>query len=508
MSDFTDLVDLAAERLGASAVATNDDFFASKDNLLKASAPIFIEGKYTDRGKWMDGWESRRRRTPGHDWCIVRLGLPGMVRGVVVDTAFFRGNFPESCSLEACSVSGHPDADQLTSPATVWTEILPKSCLEGDTQNRFVIDAPQRFTHLRLNIHPDGGVARLRAYGDVVPEIRWLGRPGAEVDLASVENGALVIACNDMFFGSRHNLIMPGRGVNMGDGWETKRSRGKGPDWVLLALAAEGTIERIEVDTLHFKGNAPESCAVSVIHAPGATVADLMRKDAEWTEVLARTKLEPHTRHYFDADVRVHPAATHVRFRIWPDGGVSRLRLLGTVTREGREAFGVRRLNLLAPADAERDFRSCCGSAAWAQRMAMGRPFENLAEMRIANAEVWAKLTPEDWQEAFRAHPRIGEKKADSTADASPMSRRWAEDEQSEASSATRATLDALGEVNKKYEAKFGHIYIVCATGKSAEEMLALAEQRLGNDPASELGNAGDEQRKITDIRLHKLVHG
>ena len=508
MTDFTELVDLAAERLGGAILTANDEFFAEKENLLKAAKPVFIDGKYTDRGKWMDGWETRRRRTEGHDWCIVRLGLPGRVRGVVVDTAFFRGNYPDHCSIEAASVPGQPSVDELLASGTTWTEILAKSKLEGDSANRFEIDRDLRATHLRLHIYPDGGVARLRVHGDVLPDPRWMGRAGASVDLAAAEHGGLVLACNDMFFGSRHNLVMPGRSLNMGDGWETKRSRGKGPDWVLLALAAEGTLERIEVDTLHFKGNAPESCAVSVIHAPGATVADLTRKEAEWTEVLARTKLEPHTRHYFDADVRVHPAATHVRFRIWPDGGVSRLRLLGTVTREGREAFGVRRLNLLGPADAERELRSCCGSAAWAQRMAMGRPFQNLAEMRVANAEVWAKLTPEDWQEAFRAHPRIGEKKADSTADASPMSRRWAEDEQSEASSATRATLDALVEVNKKYEAKFGHIYIVCATGKSAEEMLAIAEQRLGNDPASELGNAGDEQRKITDIRLHKLVHG
>ncbi len=507
MSDFTELVDLAAERLGASAVVTNDDFFASKDNLLKASAPIFIEGKYTDRGKWMDGWESRRRRTPGHDWCIVRLGLPGMVRGVVVDTAFFRGNFPESCSIEACSVPGHPDPQRLTSPATVWTEILPKSLLKGDTQNRFTLEAPQRFTHLRLNIFPDGGVARLRVYGDVVPDIRWLGRPGAEVDLASVENGALVLGCNDMFFGSRHNLIMPGRGVNMGDGWETKRSRRAGPDWVIVALGAQGTIDRIEVDTSHFKGNAPESCAVEVIQAPTASLEQLIANDG-WTEVLARTKLQPHTRHHYDGDVRAHAPATHARFRIWPDGGVSRLRLFGTVTREGREAFGVRRLNLLAPVDAAHDLRSCCGSAAWAERMAMGRPYRSLAEMRAANAEVWGKLGPDDWQEAFRAHPRIGEKKADSGAASSAMAKRWAEDEQSEASHATAATLRALMLVNQEYEAKFGHIYIVCATGKSAEEMLALAEQRVGNDAATELRNAAEEQRKITDIRLHKLVHG
>src|SRR5215210_412905 len=170
--DFTELIDLAAERLGGAVLFANDDFFAPKENLLKASAPVFIEGKYTDRGKWMDGWESRRRRTPGYDWCLIRLGLPGRLRGVVVDTSYFKGNYPEQCSIEACTVEGQPDVEQLLSESTLWTEVLPQSELKGDSQNSFAIEAGERFTHLRFKIYPDGGVARLRVYGEVVPDWR------------------------------------------------------------------------------------------------------------------------------------------------------------------------------------------------------------------------------------------------------------------------------------------------------------------------------------------------
>src|SRR5262249_23156497 len=237
--EFTDLIDLASERLGGAVLFANDDFFAPKENLLKASDPVFIEGKYTDRGKWMDGWESRRRRTPGFDWCIVRLGLPGIIRGVVVDTSFFRGNYPEECSIEGCAVDRRPAVDELTGEGMNWTSVLPQSELKGDSLNSFAIENDQRFTHLRFKIFPDGGVARLRVYGEVVPDFEALKARG-EVDLAAAKNGGLVLSCSDMFFGHRHNLIMPGRAVNMSDGWETKRRRGPGHDWVVIKLGHPG----------------------------------------------------------------------------------------------------------------------------------------------------------------------------------------------------------------------------------------------------------------------------
>jgi allantoicase len=233
--NFTELIDLASERVGGAVLLANDDFFAPKENLLRASAPVFIEGKYTDRGKWMDGWESRRRRTPGFDWCIIRLGLPGVVRGVVVDTSFFRGNYPEHCSLEGATFSGLPTEAELTSDTVAWVPLLPQMPLSGDSQNPFPIQYNERVTHLRFKIFPDGGVARLRVYGEVVPDWDPLKRAG-HIDLAAVENGGLVLSCSDMFFGHRHNLIMPGRAANMSDGWETKRRRGPGHDWAIIKL--------------------------------------------------------------------------------------------------------------------------------------------------------------------------------------------------------------------------------------------------------------------------------
>lgn len=336
--DLTELIDLASERVGGAVLYANDEFFAPKENLLKPSAPVFIEGKYTDLGKWMDGWESRRRRTPGFDWCLIRLGLPGRLRGVVVDTSHFKGNYPEQCSIEACAVEGHPDVEQLLDESTRWIEVLPQSQLTGDSPNLFPIEHPERFTHLRLKIYPDGGVARLRVYGEVVPDWQKLIGRGSEIDLAAVEHGGLVLACSDMFFGHRHNLIMPGRALNMSDGWETKRRRGPGHDWTVIQLGTAGRVRRVEVDTAHFKGNFPESCAIEACDITTTGQANAAGDfDAwEWKPLLPRTRLQAHTRHFFEDELTDAGIITHVRFSIFPDGGVSRLRLMGVIG--GRDA--------------------------------------------------------------------------------------------------------------------------------------------------------------------------
>jgi allantoicase len=325
--NFTELVDLASDKLGGAVLLANDEFFAPRENLLKAAAPIFLEGEYTDRGKWMDGWETRRRRTPGFDWCIIRLGLPGIIRGVVVDTSFFRGNYPEHCSLEGATLGGLSDEGELSGDKIQWTQLLAQVPLVGDSQNSFAVEYASKITHLRFNIFPDGGVARLRAYGEVLPDFDRLKRTGGQVDLAAVENGGRVLSCSDMFFGHRHNLIMPGRGVNMSDGWETKRRRGPGYDWVIIKLGAPGKIERIEVDTSHFKGNFPESCSLEACHGEELTIEELTDLSVAWNSVLPRTKLHAHTRHSFESEILDTGASTHVRFNIFPDGGVSRLRV-------------------------------------------------------------------------------------------------------------------------------------------------------------------------------------
>jgi allantoicase len=326
---FTELIDLALEKLGGAVLVANDEFFAAKENLLKTEQPIFIEGKYTDLGKWMDGWETRRRRTPGYDWCIVRLGLPGIIRGVVVDTSFFRGNYPEHCSLEACTIEGLPTVDDLTSEIVIWTQLLPQLQLAGDTQNSFPVDSEQRYTHLRFKIYPDGGVARLRVYGEVVPNWDRLQSIGGDVDLAAVENGGVVLECSDMFFGHRHNLIMPGRAANMSDGWETKRRRGPGHDWTIIRLGKPGQVLRLEVDTAWFKGNYPDSCALEGVSAGNLPEDKLTDLSVEWQSILPRTKLQAHTRHFFEKEILDAGVVSHLRFNIFPDGGVSRLRVYG-----------------------------------------------------------------------------------------------------------------------------------------------------------------------------------
>lgn len=332
--DFTELIDLASERLGGAVLVANDEFFAPKENLLKASAPIFLEGEYTDRGKWMDGWETRRRRTPGFDWCILRLGLPGIVRGIVVDTSFFRGNYPEHCSLEGATFLGLPTDEELTSDAVQWIPLLAQVPLAGDSQNSFAVQYAEKLTHLRLNIYPDGGVARLRAYGEVVPDFARLQRSGGYIDLVAIENGGRVLSCSDMFFGHRHNLIMPGRATNMSDGWETKRRRGPGHDWAIIKLGAPGEIHRVEVDTSYFKGNFPESCSLEACYGENLTADELTDLSVPWNNVLPRTRLQAHTRHWFEEELLDIGPVTHLRFNIFPDGGVSRLRVYGSLSSQ------------------------------------------------------------------------------------------------------------------------------------------------------------------------------
>ena len=326
---FTDLIDLASERAGGAVLLANDEFFAPKEGLIKATPAEWREGLYTERGKWMDGWETRRRRTPGYDWSVLRLGIPGVIRGVVVDTSFFRGNYPESCSIEAATVLGTPDAESLAANAQ-WTEILPRSPLQGDTRNLFSVSDASSFTHLRLNIYPDGGVARLRVHGEGVFDATRH-HPGSEIDLAAAENGGQVLLCSDMFFGDRHNLIMPGRSTHMGNGWETRRRRGPGHDWTIVKLATRGTLHRIEIDTDHYKGNAPGRCMVEACDAvsvPNGDVQGLAERIGAWRALVHESPLQPHARHQF-TELAHHGASTHVRLNIYPDGGIARMRLYG-----------------------------------------------------------------------------------------------------------------------------------------------------------------------------------
>jgi allantoicase len=324
------LIDLAAAGVGGRAVLANDEFFAPKSNLLKPGAPVFLEGKYTSRGKWMDGWETRRRRTPGSDWCIVRLGVPGVVRAVTVDTRHFRGNHPEACSLDAAALAGKEDTftKRRGGGTAAWTTLLPRTPLAGDSLNDFPVTDESRITHVRLNIYPDGGVARLRVWGEARPDWAALEKKKGHLDLAALRNGGAPLAASDQFFSDPLNLLMPGGPEDMSDGWETRRRRGPGHDWVILRLGARGTIDAVRVDTTHFKGNFPESCRLEGCDLPGLEANAVPDEGAPWRELVPRTKLKGDAPHRFRAVGRSGPV-THVRFSIFPDGGVARLRLYG-----------------------------------------------------------------------------------------------------------------------------------------------------------------------------------
>ena len=319
----TDLIDLASEAYGGRTLLASDDFFAPKENLLKSGRGMFIEDKYTDHGKWMDGWESRRKRTEGHDWCILRLGRPGIISEVDIDTNHFIGNFPSHASVDACNMPEFSRLDEIIENEE-WIEILSKVELQGDSQNKFKISSSSSFTHLRLHIYPDGGVARFKVYGN--PEI-----PDASdnelKDFALCDNGGKMISCSDMHFSHMENLIKPTTGIDMSDGWETKRRRGPGYDWSILKLGSPCTIERVIVDTLHFKGNFPDTCSIEGCYEPDKTQDWFLNDNIEWTELLPNSKLAANQETIFI--LSKNSPITHIRFNIIPDGGVSRLRILG-----------------------------------------------------------------------------------------------------------------------------------------------------------------------------------
>ncbi len=322
------MIDLASRALGGTVLWASDEFFAGAENLITPGPPTHDTAAYGLRGKVYDGWETRRHGA-GHA-AVVRLAVPGIVRTVVVDTAYFTGNFPPFASIDGACVLDYSAPDG-------WFPLVPKSALKGDTANELPVEAPDRLTtHLRLTIHPDGGVARLRALGEVVPDPRWL---GGRVDLAATTNGGRIAACSNMFYASPANVLAPGRAAVMSDGWETARRREDGNEWLVVELAAPGVLHHAVIDTSRFVGNAPAAAALT----DAATGAEL----------LPRTPLLPDTEHRF----RLHaaPAVRRIRLDIYPDGGISRLRLLGTVADQARAPI-VQRWQALTHADNEEYF--------------------------------------------------------------------------------------------------------------------------------------------------------
>ncbi len=327
--DFaTGSVNLASPRLGANIIEVSDDFFGAAERMLNDAPPIFFPDRYDEHGKWMDGWESRRRRQGGHDHCIVQLGAKGVLSGFEVNTRFFTGNHPPFVSIEGALIDGLPDEN------TVWTEIVAKTDLQPDTQNLFPVDDDRPYNILRINILPDGGVARFRVWG--TPVCEWKRQdPAGHHELSAIVNAGRVVGYSDAHYGDPWIILTPGRGQNMGDGWETRRRRGPGNDWIVIALGAAGHAKKIEIDTAHFKGNYPDRCTIQAGRMEDATDADVVAASEDWPVLLDEQKLQMDHIHDFEgAAISDIGAITHIRLNIFPDGGVSRVRIFGPLAQE------------------------------------------------------------------------------------------------------------------------------------------------------------------------------
>ena len=316
------LTNLADARIGAKIVECSDEFFAEAKRMLQFDAPIFVEDKFDDHGKWMDGWETRRKRHAGYDWAIIELGVMGKIKALDIDTTFFTGNYPASAAVEACYAPNGNFTDAK------WHSILPNSILGSSQHHVFDLETSEVYTHVRLNIYPDGGIARFRVYGEVQTEVK---DKTQVLDLLALENGGRVIAYSDAHFGHPRNLINPGRGINMGDGWETKRRRAPGFDWCILALGRSGTIEKIDIDTAHFKGNYPAEVSIQAIYIEDATDPQLIPQSMFWPFLLDAQSMQMDHIHSYINEVLAHEKVSHIRINMIPDGGISRIRLWGKI---------------------------------------------------------------------------------------------------------------------------------------------------------------------------------
>lgn len=312
------LTNLADDRIGAEIIDCSDDFFAEAKRMLQFNPPVFVEDKFDEHGKWMDGWETRRKRHAGYDWAIIKLAVAGRIKALDIDTTFFTGNYPASAAVEACYIPTGNIND------VKWQNILENNVLGPSNHHIFTIENEQVFTHIRLNIYPDGGVARFKVYGEVQIQHR-----NESLDLLALENGGRVIAYSDAHFGHPRNLINPGRGMNMGDGWETKRRRAPGFDWCILALGQTGIIQKIDIDTAHFKGNYPAEMSIQAIYIENATDSQLIPQSMFWPFLLEAQPMQMDHIHGYVSEILKHEKISHIRINMIPDGGISRVRLWG-----------------------------------------------------------------------------------------------------------------------------------------------------------------------------------
>ena len=319
------MIDLAQPRLGSKIVYKTDEFFAKADRIINSNEPIFIKNKFDKHGKWMDGWETKRRRNKGYDYLIIRLGKEGKISRVNIDTTHFNGNQPNTASLQACHCKKNIPGKKIK-----WVTILKKKRIKPNTHNVFGIKNKSVFTHIKLNIFPDGGVARLRLFGEMV--VKKLSFGNKIINLSSLLNGASIITCNNEHFGKAENILAPGVGKNMGDGWETRRSRGKNSDWLILKCSTPGKVNKIQIDTHHFKGNYPDMCSLQAAHLnEKISNKSIVNKSKKWKLLLDKVKLHAHKKHNFNNKLMRKSKINYIRVNIFPDGGISRIRIFGKV---------------------------------------------------------------------------------------------------------------------------------------------------------------------------------
>ena len=365
--DFTTLPDLASRALGGGVVYTNDELFAEAANLLKPTPAVFSTEDFGHKGKVYDGWETRRRREPGTDHVVIRLGAGGVIRGVVIDTAWFKGNYPPEASVEAAGCEGYPSPAELAQAQ--WDTLVPRSPIKGHFANEFEVTSSHRYTHVRLTIYPDGGVARFRVFGEVQADPRVLPRI---FDLAALENGGRITGCSDMFYSSPISLILPGKARIMGEGWENARRRGAGNDWVEFALCAPGVVRLAEIDSTHFVGNCPGEASLQGRDARSAN-------PQEWFDIVARTRLQPDTVHRYR--VAQDREFTHARLDVFPDGGLARVRLYGEVSDETDDDLALRWFNGLTDAHATRVGIGAGLESGRAAELSASRPLARAADL-------------------------------------------------------------------------------------------------------------------------------
>ncbi len=475
-------IDLASDRLRGYVLASSDQAFTSGAQLVSSQEP-----------KSSLGWRTRRRRESGHDWAVIRLGVPGIVEELVIDTTGQAGQSPTHVSVEGCNAPHTCAAGDLKD----WEALLPKTVLADDCPNTFSVPNGKRYSHLRLNIYPDGGITRFHALGQPVPS--WMA-PGAvplsSLDLAGAHNGGQVFGWSDAISApAAQNLIYPSAPSDSNDAWITRRRRQPGHDWLVVRLAEAGQLHTVVLDTERLETDIPAKASLEGAHSLGQP------EESDWFELLPAQATLSNTEHVYSQEIATHEEVRWVRLNLFPDGGMARLRLWGALSPKGQVQSRLRYLNSASSGELREIFRAVCHSDKWASSMALAGPFESVSDLQKKGATAWSHCREVDWREALAGHPRIGEK-----AKGGDLASRWSRGEQSKAATPDEAIKAELRENQLVYEERFGFLFLICATGRTTDQILSVLKVRLEQTPEIELQTVAEELAKIIHLRLEKLL--